>query len=100
MSDTIDKLDGANVRFACSATRHRVSRDRIRHVIANYNLRFEQSPQDGPGTRSNRIVYLGDDPKGQAVEVMAVKLDDGDLFVIHAMPMRKKYMTKYKEATK
>ena len=31
---------------------------------------------------------------------MAVKLDDGDLFVIHAMPMRKKYMTKYKEATK
>ena len=100
MSDTIDKLDGANVRFARSATRHRVSRDRIRHVIANYNVRFEQPPQDGPGKRSNRIVYLGDDPQGRAVEVMAVKLDDGDLFVIHAMPMRKKYMTKYKEATK
>ncbi|MGA7704533.1 MAG: hypothetical protein WB998_06515 [Solirubrobacteraceae bacterium] len=37
---------------------------------------------------------------GSGGRVMAVKLEDGDLFVIHAMPMRKKYMTKYKEATK
>jgi hypothetical protein len=34
------------------------------------------------------------------MEVMAVKLEDGDLFVIHAMPLRKKYRTKYEETPK
>jgi hypothetical protein len=31
---------------------------------------------------------------------MAVELEDGDLLVIHAMPLRKKYRTKYEEAGK
>ena len=97
MSDTIDKLDDSKVRFARSATRHRISKDRIRHVIANYRVRFEEPPQSGLGQRSVRIVYLGDDANGQELEVMAVELEGGSLYVIHAMLLRKKYRARYEE---
>jgi hypothetical protein len=97
MSDTIDQRDDANVRFARSATRHRISKDRIRHVIANYRVRFDEPPPAGLGRRSVRIVYLGTDAEGQEIEVMAVELEDGGLYVIHAMSLRKKYRTKCEE---
>lgn len=97
MSDEIAKLNESEVRFARSATRHRVSKDRIRHVIANHRVRFEEPPHEGLGQRSIRVVYLGDDIDGQALEVMAVELDSGRLYVIHAMPLRKKYKTRYEE---
>ncbi len=100
MSDTIAKLDSPNVRFARSATRHRISKDRIRHVIVNYlnyRIRFQEPPQEGLGQRSIRIVYLGTDANGQELEVMAVELESGDLYVIHAMPLCKKYRTRYEE---
>jgi hypothetical protein len=71
MSDTIAKVDTPNVRFARFATRHRISKDRIRHVIANYRIRFQEPPQEGLGQRSVRIVFLGTDANGQEFEVMA-----------------------------
>lgn len=52
----------------------------------------------GLGRHSIRIVYLGEDLAGRAIEVMAVALDGGGLLVIHAMPIRKKYKTRYEEA--
>lgn len=97
MSDTIAKLDGPKVRFARSATRHRISKDGIRHVIAHFRIRFEEPPQEGLGKRSIRIVYLGEDEDGQELEVMAVELEGGGLYVIHAMPLRKKYRTRCEE---
>ena len=85
------------VRFARSALKHRVARSRILHVIGH--LRFEQSPPaGGPAGQTVRLVYLGDDAAGIALEVMAVELSDGDLLVIHAMPLREKYRAQYKEA--
>ena len=87
------------MRFARAATRHRVSKDGIRHVISNYSVRFEESPPAGkPGARSVRLVHLGDDATGQALEVMAVTLPGGDLLVIHAMVLRDKYRQQYEEA--
>jgi hypothetical protein len=89
------------VRFARSATRHRVSKDSIRHVVARYSVRFEEPPPAGePGARSIRIVYLGDDAQGQALEVMGVQLDNQELLVIRAMPLRDKYRKKYEEVGK
>ena len=88
-----------NVRFARSARRHRVSRESIRHVIGHCGLRFEQAPPArAPGGRDVRLVYLGDEAGGQALEVMAIQLADEDLLVIHAMPLRDKYRPQYKEA--
>jgi hypothetical protein len=87
MSDIIARLDDPNVRFARSATRHRISKDRIRHVIDNYRVRFEEPPPDAgdASARSTRLVYLGDDDQGRALEVMAVYGKHGELLVIHAM---------------
>jgi hypothetical protein len=99
MSDTIARLDDPNVRFARSATRHRISRDRIRHVIANYRVSFEGPPPDtgGARARSMRVVYLGDDDRGHALEVMAVEGKHGELLVIHAMELRDKYRKRYED---
>jgi hypothetical protein len=99
MSDTIAKLDGPNVRFVRSATRHRISRDRIRHVIANYRVRIEEPPPDTEGARarSTRVVYPGDDDHGHALEVMAVAGEHDELLVIHAMELRDKYRKRYED---
>lgn len=89
------------VRCARSATKHGVSRPRIRYVIEHCGLRFEQpAPIGGPVSKDMRLVYLGDDDNGVALEVVAVELDNQELFVIHAMPMRTKYQTQYEEAKK
>ena len=48
--------------------------------------------------QDDRLVFLGEDDSGLALEVMAVELDDGDLYVIHAMPLRDRYRAEYEEA--
>lgn len=45
-------------------------------------------------------MFLGDDENGVALEVMAVELESGDLLVIHAMPLRDRYLEQYEEAKK
>jgi uncharacterized DUF497 family protein len=89
------------VRFARSATKHRISRESIRHVIANYRLQFEEPPPaGGEASQSTRMVYLGEDENGRALEVMAVEIDAGGLLVIHAMPQREKYRRRYEEGSR
>lgn len=48
----------------------------------------------------DRLLYLGDDGGRVALEVMAVELDSGELYVIHAMEMRERYRARYEEANK
>jgi hypothetical protein len=97
MSDITGKLPGAGVRFARAATRHRVSKDRIRYVIVNFKVRFEEPPPAGGRSRAIRIVFLGDDRQGQALEIMAVEGEHKELLVIHAMNLREKYRKRYEE---
>jgi len=102
MSDKIAIVPTVSVRFARAATRHRVSKDNIRHVIFNYSVRFEEPPPAGregevPDTR---VVFLGDDPQGKPLEVMVIELPNGGLLVIHAMSLRNKYRQRYEEAKK
>lgn len=42
------------------------------------------------------VIYLGFDPAGVALEVMAVELEDA-LLVIHAMKLRAKYQDAFEE---
>jgi hypothetical protein len=101
VSDKSDRISPTRVRFARSATRHRVSKESIRHVISHYLVMFEQPPPRGsPASWSTRVVYLGEDMRGQALEVMAVEDDRGDQLVIHAMPQREKYLKRFNEAGK
>ena len=87
---------GQKLRFARSATRHRVARSRARHVIEHARMRFRERAPDP--ARGARVVYLGDDQHGMPLEVMAVELSPGELMVIHSMPLRAKYLAQYKEA--
>jgi len=90
-----------DIRWARSATKHRISRERSRHVVEHCGLRFEQKPPSGARASADlRLVYLGDDPDGVALEVMAIELEDGSLLVIHAMPLRERYRKEYEEAMK
>jgi hypothetical protein len=87
-----------DLRFARSTRRHRISKDRIRHVIANYRVLFEESPPHGGArARSTRVVYLGEDDHGCVLEVMALEGKDGGLLVIHARQLRDKYRKRYED---
>ena len=45
----------------------------------------------------DRLIFLGADATGRALEVMAVELAGGTLLVIHAMDLRPKWRTVYDE---
>jgi hypothetical protein len=49
----------------------------------------EPAPEDSP-LEDDRIVFLGPDPNGVMLEVMALETDQG-LLIVHAMKMRPKY---------
>jgi hypothetical protein len=99
VSDKNARVSGMGVRFARSATKHRVSKESIRHVIAHCGLCFDEPPPaKNAGVLDSRLVCLGDDANGRAIEVVAVEGDKDDLIVIHAMPLRDKYLDQYEEA--
>ena len=56
-----------------------------------------REPSPG-GTGDERLAYLGDDADGVPLEVLAVEVEDGGLYVIHSMPLRAKYRAEYEEA--
>jgi hypothetical protein len=98
MSDKSARFLDVGVRFARSVTKHRISRESIRYVIAHCGLCFEEPlPASDSQLRDRRLVYL-DDAHGQAIEVIAVEGDRDDLIVIHAMTLRDKYRVQYEEA--
>ena len=79
------------IRWARSATKHRISRARSEHAIRNTVVVIDQpAPVDSPH-REDRIVFLGPDQDDTMLEVMAVETDAG-LLVIHAMTIRPKYL--------
>lgn len=99
MSDKSARVSTNGVRFARSATKHRVSKESIRYVIAHCGLCFEQPPSSPEAEAlDRRLVCLGDDANGRALEVVAVEGDKDDLIVIHAMALRDKYRAQYQEA--
>lgn len=88
-----------DLRWARSASKHRIARERVRYVIEHAGLRFEQPPPaEAPAGADLRLVYLGDDAGGVALEVMAVELDDGSLPVMYAVRLRGRYREQYEEA--
>jgi hypothetical protein len=86
------------LRWARSATKHRISRRRIRHVMEHCLLILEERPPPGhPQARDDRLIFLGVDPAGIPLEVIAVETDAANLLVIHAMRLRPRYRKTYEE---
>jgi hypothetical protein len=79
------------IRFSRSAFQHGVTRERSRHVVEHCICPlYPPDPDD-----EDLIVFLGPDGHGIALEVIGVELADGDLLVIHAMRLRRRYLDDY-----
>lgn len=48
-----------------------------------------------PDADDEHIMFLGSDDHGVPLEVVGIELADGDLLVIHAMKLRRKYRDDY-----
>ena len=81
------------IEFAQSARKHRIGRARVRQVIAEPTVEITLPAE---GDLDERLVFLGDDATGQALEVMAVRIERG-LLVIHAMDLRPKWRSRYEK---
>jgi hypothetical protein len=81
------------IELAKSARMHKVGRTRVLYVIENP---FVEAVVPGCAGQDDRLVFLGDDVTGRALEVMAVQTQTG-LLVIHAMDLRPKWRTLYEE---
>lgn len=78
--------------WARSATKHRISRKRIRYAIENSRMVFEEDPPPGrPWATETRLVFLGQDAMGTPLEIIAAVSEKGNVTVIHAMKLRKRY---------
>ncbi len=84
------------VTFAQSARRHKVGRARARHVVDNPYTVVRQPAPEGSQLSDDRLVLLGDDHTGRALEVVAVEVEGG-LHVIHVMDLRAKWREHYEE---
>jgi hypothetical protein len=51
----------------------------------------ENAPKDSP-ISDPRLVFLGPDEQGELLEVMAVETDNDGLLIIHAQPIRNRYL--------
>jgi len=84
---------GEEVQLTQAARKHRVGKARIVDVMTNpYVITELESTKGG----DQRIMFLGDDHTGRALEVVAIRQDDRCL-VVHAMDLRKKFRAAYEE---
>jgi hypothetical protein len=87
------------IRFAHSATKHRISRERSLYVIEQCGFQVVKRRRSenlhGP---DKHVLFLGDDLEGVALEVLAAENVEEEFTVIHAMNLRNKYLGLYEEA--
>lgn len=89
----------AQITFARSATKHRISRERSLYVIEKCGLQIVERQWKPTGERPDRrVTFLGGDLEGVPLEVMAAERDEEEFLVIHAMDLRDGYRGLYEEA--
>ncbi|MSV51207.1 MAG: hypothetical protein F2892_02915 [Actinobacteria bacterium] len=81
------------VEFTQSARRHKIGKARVRQVLANPVVVDRIVEVHDPRVR---LLILGDDDTGRALEVIAVE-EDEVFVVIHAMDLRQKFRALYEE---
>lgn len=86
----------AKITFARSTTKHRISRQRSLYVIEHCGLQIVKHHRISSGLEQ-RVVFIGDDLEGVALEVIAIEEDEEEFVVIHAMDMRKRFRGIYEE---
>ncbi len=89
----------AEIKFARSATKHRISRERSLYVIEKCGLQWvERRWHSSNSGMDRRVGFFGDDLEGVALEVLAVELETEEFMVIHAMNLHDRHRIFYEEA--
>ena len=84
------------MRFAKSAGRHGIGRERARYVVERcIDPVYSAEPGD-----EDLVIFLGPDANGVPLEIGAVELADGDLLAIHVMRLRRKHLDSYRRVTR
>jgi hypothetical protein len=86
-----------HIRILSTAYKHGITDGQIHFAISHCGLTFVQPPPRDL-TEPDRVLILGDDQAGVPIEILAVQDDSGDLVVMHAMKMRRRYRRQYEEA--
>jgi hypothetical protein len=86
-----------------ASRRHGIARSAARFVIEHCGLVIVQAAPPGSPVPDVRLVDLGDDESGRALEVIGVEMapeasGDEHLRVIHAMALRDMYRVQCEEA--
>jgi hypothetical protein len=93
--------DEAEIRFARSATKHRISRERSLYVIEHCGFQLvKRSWNRASSGLDRRVAFFGDDLEGVPLEVLAAERDEEHFLVIHAMNLRNSQRGLYEEARK
>lgn len=53
---------------------------------------FRENAPKGSPLMDSRLVFPGPDEQGELLEVMAIETDTGGLLIIHAQPIRNRYL--------
>ncbi|HTR75452.1 MAG TPA: hypothetical protein VMH33_09390 [Solirubrobacterales bacterium] len=93
-------IESDRVRWARSATKHRISRQRSLHVVRHAGICRKESEYQDDCYEDPRFLFVGPDAEGCPLEVLGVAPKDGSLVIIHAMPLRERYQAWYVEAAK
>lgn len=88
----------AGITFARSATKHRISRERSLYVIERCGIQYVDDHWDQLSDADQRVVFVGDDLEGVALEIIAVEHEEDEFMVIHAMDLRRRFRGIYEEA--
>ncbi len=88
--DIVFLLNNNLIGFTQSARRHRVGRERVRHVLRHVAA---LTVDEGPPLR---LLLVGEDHTGRRLEVVAV-WEFPRLIVIHAMDARQAIIRRYEE---
>ena len=72
------------LRFARSAARHGISRERVRNVVETCRSPLYSDDED----RAGLVLFVGSDAHGVPLEVVGIEIADDDLLIIHAMRLR------------
>jgi hypothetical protein len=92
-----DWIDGEQIAWARSATRHRIRRRETLFVIQHAGICFER----GRGSRGEpRLFFFGEDDRERPLEVVAFENLEGNLLVVHSMRLRDRFKDDYREARK
>jgi hypothetical protein len=93
--------EGAEIKFARSATKHRISRERSLYVIEKCGLQLvDRAWRRKTSGMEKRVVFIGEDLEGVALEVIAAEEVEEEFVVLHAMNMRNRFRGLYEEVRK